>query len=53
MMHKILAASALTIMLIGILFMLFPNQSFTAHEIEGALIGLLSAILIETMWTKC
>jgi hypothetical protein len=50
---KLISSCALTVMLVAILLMLFPNQSLTTHEIEGCLIGLFSALLIEMVWTKC
>lgn len=47
---KLIASCALTVMLIVILLVLAPNQTLTTHEIEGALIGLFSALLIESVW---
>ncbi len=49
---KLLASCALTVMLCIVLVILLPDQTLTTHEIEGALIGLMSALLIESVWTK-
>lgn len=50
--QKLLASCLLTVMLVVILILLLPNQTLTTHEIEGGFIGLFSALLIESVWTK-